>query len=346
MKTTESNESTELSGSVGTVPTAVPLTILTGFLGAGKTTLLNRLLSGDHGLRMAVLVNDFGAVNVDAELVVGIEDDMMSLANGCVCCQIRDDLMEAVDRVLEADEPPEFIVLEASGVADPASIYSTFNDPQHRDKIRLDSVTCVVDAEQIFEHLDEAPELLMLKTRQIGCADLVILNKVGLVTDEHVAWVRKWIDTVMNRVRILETDYCDIPYDVLLGAGRFSPEAQLESLEAADHDHGEHDHSAPDHGAQFSTWLFETDRPFDSDALATMVKKELPASVLRCKGIIWLADDPDTRHALQVVGRRTEIQSLDGWGSKPRRSQIVAIGPVGAIDGPQLDDAFTRCLAG
>jgi len=341
MRTTESSESAELNGSAGITKAAVPLTILTGFLGAGKTTLLNRLLSGDHGLRMAVLVNDFGAVNVDAELVVGVEDDMMSLANGCVCCQIRDDLMEAVDRVLAADTPPEFIVLEASGVADPASIFSTFNDPQHRDRIRLDSVTCVVDAEQIFEHLDEAPELLMLKTRQIGCADLVILNKVGLVTDEHVAWVRNWIDTVMNRVRILETDYCDVPYDVLLGAGRFSPEAQLESLEA---DH--HGHDDQDHGAQFGTWLFETDLPFDRDALTSMVTKELPASVLRCKGIICVADDPDTRHALQVVGRRTEIQRLDGWASSPRRSQIVAIGPVGAIDGPQLDDAFTRCLAG
>jgi len=324
--------------SAGAAQAAVPLTILTGFLGAGKTTLLNRMLSGDHGLRMAVLVNDFGAVNVDAELVIGVDDDMMSLANGCVCCQIRDDLMEAVDRVLAADAPPEYIVLEASGVADPASIYSTFNDPAHRDRIRLDSVTCVVDAAQIFENLDDLPELLMLKTRQIGCADLVILNKVELVTDEHVAWVRSWIDTVMNRVRIIETDYCDVPYDVLFGAGRFSPEAQLESLEL-------HDHDEQDHGAQFGTWLFESDQPFDRDALQSMVTRELPASVLRCKGIVCLADDPDTRHALQVVGRRTEIETLDAWGPRPRRSRVVAIGTAGAIDGRQLDEAFTRCLS-
>jgi G3E family GTPase len=323
---------------VGAAHAAVPLTILTGFLGAGKTTLLNRMLSGDHGLRMAVLVNDFGAVNVDAELVIGIEDDMMSLANGCVCCQIRDDLMAAVDSVLAADTPPEYIVLEASGVADPASIYSTFNDPEHRDRLRLDSVTCVVDAAQIFENLDDVPELLMLKTRQIGCADLVILNKVELVTDEHVAWVRSWIDSVMNRVRIIETDYCDVPYDVLFGAGRFSPEAQLESLE---HDH----HDEQDHGAQFGTWLFESDQAFDRGALESMVTRELPASVLRCKGIIYLADDPDTRHALQIVGRRTEIETLDAWGPGPRRSQVVAIGTAGAIDGQQLDEAFTRCLS-
>jgi G3E family GTPase len=317
---------------------AVPLTILTGFLGAGKTTLLNRMLSGDHAMKMAVLVNDFGAVNVDAELIIGVEDDMMSLANGCVCCQIRDDLLEAVDRVLAADTPPEYIVLEASGIADPASIYSTFNNPEHRDRIRLDSVTCVVDAAQIFEHLDDAPELLMLKTRQIGCADLVILNKVGLVTEEHVTWVKRWIDTVMNRVRIIETDYCDVPYEVLFGAGRFSPEAQLESL-------AHHDHDEQDHGTQFGTWLFETDQPFERGALETMVTRELPASVLRCKGIVRLADDPDMRHALQVVGRRTEIESLDAWGPRSKRSQIVAIGMKDTIDGPQLDEAFTRCLS-
>jgi G3E family GTPase len=317
---------------------AVPLTILTGFLGAGKTTLLNRMLSGDHAMKMAVLVNDFGAVNVDAELIIGVEDDMMSLANGCVCCQIRDDLLEAVDRVLAADTPPEYIVLEASGIADPASIYSTFNDPEHRDRIRLDSVTCVVDAAQIFENLDDAPELLMLKTRQIGCADLVILNKVGLVSEEHVSWVKRWIDTVMNRVRIIETDYCDVPYDVLFGAGRFSPEAQLESLAL-------HDDDERDHGMQLGTWLFETDQPFERGALESMVTRELPPSVLRCKGIVCLAEDPDIRHVLQVFGRRTEIESLGAWGPGSKRSQIVAIGMKDAIDGPRLDETFTRCLS-
>ena len=172
----------------------VPLTILTGFLGAGKTTLLNRILASDHDLRIAVLVNDFGSVNIDAELVVGIEDDLMSLANGCVCCEIRDDLLEAIGRVLTAREPPDYLVLEASGVADPMGFYTTFADARQRDRIRLDSVTCVVDADQIFEFIDRAPELLALIVRQIGCADLVLLNKADLAGPDRVAWLRTWID--------------------------------------------------------------------------------------------------------------------------------------------------------
>ena len=177
----------------------VPVTILTGFLGAGKTTLLNRILTSDHGLRVGVLVNDFGAINIDADLVVDVNDEMISLANGCVCCQIRDDLVEAVDRLMSTDHPPEYIVLEASGVADPLSIWVTFNDAAHGDKIRLDSVTCIVDADQAFAHLEDAPGLAMLKLQQIGTADLAILNKVDLAGPAQTELVRRWIDHNMRR---------------------------------------------------------------------------------------------------------------------------------------------------
>ena len=113
----------------------IPVTILTGFLGAGKTTLLNRILNGDHGLRIAVLVNDFGSVNIDAELVVGVQDDVISLANGCVCCEVRDDLVETVTAIAARPERPECVLLEASGVADPAGIAMTFVDGGLRDRI-------------------------------------------------------------------------------------------------------------------------------------------------------------------------------------------------------------------
>ena len=147
---------------------------------------------------------------------------MISLANGCVCCQIRDDLIESVTAMLARPETIEYILLEASGVADPAGIFMTFNDPNLRDRIRLDSVICVMDADQVFAH-PEYPPLMDLKLRQVGFADMLILNKVDLAGPEQVEKVRAWLDEHFNRLRIVETNYCEVPYQILLGVGRFDP---------------------------------------------------------------------------------------------------------------------------
>lgn len=314
----------------------IPVTIITGFLGAGKTTLLNRILNGDHGLRVAVLVNDFGAINIDTELIVGVEDNAISLANGCVCCQIRDDLMKTVEEVISRPENPEYILLEASGVADPSGIAMTFASPVFRDRIRLDSIISIVDSEQIFAY-PEYPGLQELKLRQIGFSDMVILNKVDLVDEEQLLNVKDWINSRMLRIRMVEAVQCDVPLEILLALGRFDPQRLLEA------DNGQH-HEPTDHGHTFSTWSFETDQPISLDALTEMVKKRLPGNIYRCKGMVYAAEAPERRAVLQVVGRRADVALFDDWGERKPCTQIVAIGAYGSIEPEVLKAQFDACI--
>jgi G3E family GTPase len=313
---------------------AIPLTILTGFLGAGKTTLLNRILQSDHGLRVAVLVNDFGSVNVDADLVVGVASDVISLANGCICCTIRDDLVATVLETLDRPERPEYVVLEASGVAEPSGIMVTFAQPGLRDRLRLDIVVCVVDAEQVFA----VPELMELKLWQVGCADLIILNKVDLVDRAQLDRVRAWLDEHLWRYRLVEASHCDVPLEILLSVGQYDA-ARVDLGAAGSHEHS----SANDHAQAFSTWTYETDRPLRLVALKAAAAK-LPVTVYRAKGVVYAADAPERRAVLQVVGKRVDLTLHDAWDARTPHTQIAAIGARGGVDPRTLQETFDACI--
>ena len=319
-----------------------PVTVLTGFLGAGKTTLLNRILNGDHGMKVGVLVNDFGSINIDADLVVDVDSDVISLANGCVCCSIRDDLSEALIQIIERPERPEYILLEASGVAEPTGIALTFvDDASLIDRVRLDSIICVVDAEQVFA----APEQMELKIWQVATADMLILNKTDLVGREQIERIRGWIDDHLHRYRLLEASRCDVPLEVLLGVGRFHPD-NLEpdrgghSPGCTDPGCGHAEHSGHDH--RFESWSYETDRPLSLDALRKTAAK-MPAGVYRAKGVVASSEAPERRAVLQVVGKRVDISFDGAWGGQAPRTRIVAIGATGTIGPGDLEKHFAAC---
>ena len=290
---------------------------MTGFLGAGKTTLLNRILNGDHGLRVGVLVNDFGAINIDAELVAGVEQNTISLTNGCVCCEIRDDLVNSLEQLLTREEAVDYVILEASGIADSEGIVMTFLNPRYEGLLRLDSITCIIDAVGIFADGDNE-RLNLLKLRQIGFADMVILNKTDLVGPEHIEVIREWIGHHMNRIRIVEATQCDVPLEVLLAVGRFDPVNAVSRRGDSGADEHEHHHEHGNLGAMFQTWSYESDKPFSLEALRKMVQRELPASIYRCKGIVYATDFPGKRYACRLWDDAPRSLSWTSGGSVRR----------------------------
>lgn len=330
------------------VERAIPLTILTGFLGSGKTTMLNRILNGNHGLRVAVLVNDFGSINIDADLIVGVDNDVISLANGCICCSVREDMINAVIDISKRPEQPEYVLLEASGVANPMPLATTFSMQELRDRVRLDSITCIIDAEQVFEH----PEQMELKIQQVAFSDMVVVNKIDLVDSERLEAIREWIGKRLYRYRIIETQHCNVPLEILLAVGRFDPSTGNDNwIESGNHvcegikcNHpNHHDHRVHEaHPVKFSTWSYETDHPLLLEDLEDVASR-MPTNVYRVKGIVRSLEFPEKYAVLQVVGKRVDL-SLEGeWGTKNPYTRIVAIGAPGALEPEQLQKKIDSC---
>ena len=305
----------------------IPLTVLAGFLGAGKTTLLNRILRENHERRLAVLVNDFGPLNIDARLVVGVAEDTISLANGCICCTIRADLLRAVLQVAGRPDPPDHIVIEASGVSDPGAVAQTFTLPELRPVVRLDGVITLVDA-QGAAGLTGYSNLML---DQVAGADIVLLNKVDLVGEAERERVRDWIRSTAPRARVLDTVQANAPLELLLGVG-----TDPGRLMAGD--------GARDGRPGFSAWAYASDRPFRLQAVNDAFKR-LPATIFRAKGILAVAESPERRVILQMVGRHTRLTYGEPWGREPPRTEMALIGVPGGVDAEELARRFEACLA-
>ena len=340
----------------------MPVTIITGFLGSGKTTLLNHILSNNKDLKVAVLVNEFGDINIDSQLLVTMDEDMVELSNGCICCTINDDLVDAVYRVLERGDRIDYLVIETTGVADPLPIILTFLGTELRDLTRLDSIIAMVDAETFTpDHFESEAAF-----KQITYADVTIVNKVDLVSSDQVEKLEDYLGTVKEGARILRSQQGQVPLPLILDVGYNNPEAYAELVQeeieqtAHDHHHGhehhEHHHGHGHHGHEhhehhhhhsahlendgFISIAFESERPFHVKKFEHFLQNNLPQTVFRAKGILWF-EESELRNIFQLSGPRFSIDGEE-WRTPPR-NQLIFIGRH--LNGDDIQQQLTACLA-
>lgn len=308
-----------------------PVTILTGFLGAGKTTLLNHLLHTTVDLRIGVLVNDFGAVNIDSELILGATDDVISLQNGCICCSMKGDLMKAVLRVLEHETPPDYLVVEASGVSNPGALAEIFVGLQESRALRLDAVVAVVDAEQFpYDDLKRQP----LARDQVIASDIVVLNKTDLASAQRLEAVESAIRARLPEIRILRAVHGQVPSSLLLGQNAWSSGRAVSHVHTLDPD-------AELEKAGLVSFVYRTDAPMQLPKLLETLAA-LPHPVYRMKGFVRRAGAEDRRYLLNVVSRRVHLEPASE-ATSGQGTVLVAIARAGAIDEAELRARLDAC---
>lgn len=327
----------------------LPVTIITGFLGSGKTTLLNHILTNQQGLKTAVLVNEFGEIGIDNELIVTTGDDMVELSNGCICCTINNDLVEAVYKVLERPEKVDYLVVETTGVADPLPVALTFLGTELRDMTRLDSIITVVDAANYSLDLFNSQAAYS----QIAYGDVIVLNKADLVEEADLDLLEVKIRDIKDGARILRTTRSQVSLPLILSVGLFESDKYFDTDRSHDHhdrhdhahddhsdcdhhDHDHHDHDHHDHHHHhhhhsdhlendgFTSISFQSDKPLAIRKFQYFLDNQLPENIFRAKGIMWFEESPK-RHIFHLCGKRFTLED-DEWNDKPKKNQLVLIG--------------------
>ncbi|MCA1993057.1 MAG: GTP-binding protein [Coleofasciculus sp. S288] len=354
------------SPSIDAPKHGMPVTIITGFLGSGKTTLLNHILTNQQGLKTAVLVNEFGEIGIDNELIVTTDENMVELSNGCICCTINNDLAEAVYKILEREDKVDYLVVETTGLADPLPVALTFLGTELRDMTRLDSIVTVVDCANFSLDLFNSEAAYS----QIAYGDIILLNKVDLVDEGDVDALEVRIREMKAGARILRTTNSQVPLPLILSVGLFESDKYFDTESSShdhdhehehhhDHAHEHHDHDPEcthehhdhdhDHHHHHSNHLendgfislsFESDNPFAIRKFQHFLDNLLPSSVFRAKGILWFDESPN-RHIFHLSGKRFTIED-DEWNGKPKKNQLVMIGQD--LDLETLRSQLDNCI--
>jgi G3E family GTPase len=347
----------------------IPVTVLTGYLGAGKTTLLNRILSEPHGKKYAVIVNEFGEIGIDNDIIVGADEEVFEMNNGCICCTVRGDLVRILDGLMRRKGKFDAIIVETTGLADPAPVAQTFFvDENVGRKTRLDAVVTVADAKWLNDRLKDAPEA----KNQIAFADVILINKTDLVTPEELKEVEARIRGINPYAKVHKTERAQIALDQVLGRNAFDLDRILDiepdflGGDDHDHDHHHHDHEhghdhhhdhdhehAHSHGGlkhyhdeDMQSISLRSDKPLNPDKffpwVQDLVQKEGP-NILRCKGILSFKDDNE-RFVFQGVHMILDGDHQRPWkDGETRNSRIVFIGRN--LPGKMIAEGFESCVA-
>ena len=334
----------------------IPVTVLTGYLGAGKTTLLNRILSEPHGRKFAVIVNEFGEIGIDNDLVVGADEEVFEMNNGCVCCTVRGDLIRILDGLMRRKGKFDGIIVETTGLADPAPVAQTFFvDENVGKKTKLDAVVTVADAKWLKDRLRDAPEA----KNQIAFADVILINKTDLVAESDLREVEARIRGINPYANIHRTEHCAIPLPEVLGRNAFDLDRILDIepafLEADghghDHDHDhDHDHHHGGlkhyHDEEMQSFSIKTEKPLDPDKFFPWIQNLVAQEgqkILRCKGILSFKDDPE-RFVFQGVHMILDGDHQRAWkDGEERVSRAVFIGRD--LPEEMIRKGFAECVA-